>query len=307
MTTHRKLNAFKSKWASKDSFGTSFKRALESEMSVNSGLRDRVGSVDSSNLLDKFQSTLDIDKQYMFLVCNTSENRIVCIPPERPTLYHVGTFVDGNLAMDIDCGIPYPRKHNFNSTDDMFTYINDLDCSKIQGVIVFAPDNTQYKIVHNEYQELFNVRGNEASIKYRYLQVRMNRKYSDILNWLYPEFVEIFAQYENFIYDISKSIYRSYVSRFIQKKHVTVPREEFSVMRECHDWHIMDRTNNLMTHEKVLNVVNNQSATNLNHMIRRFRTEQIRKNELQNAVEKRVRSNTLTSDGGVNNHRRILV
>lgn len=308
MTTHRKLNAFRSKWASKESFGTSFKRALESEMEVNTAFREKMVSIEDGSLLEKFQSTLDTDKQYMFLVCNTSENRIVCMPPARPTMYHVGTFVNGNLSMDIDCGIPYPRKHVFLSLDEMYVYLENLNCAEIQGVILFAPDNTQYKIVNQKYQELFRARGNEPSIKFRYLQVRMNWKLSQILFWLYPELTDVFEDYENSIYEISKTIYRAYVNRFIQKKHITVPKEEFAVMRECHEWHLQDRTNNLMTQEKVLEIVNMQPATNVNHMIRRFRTEQTKKNNTQNSIQNRIRSNTVTSDvEEVDVPKRILV
>ena len=40
---------------------------------------------------------------------------------------------------------------------------------------------------------------------------------------------------ENNIYDIARNIYSSYIQRFIKKRFVTVPIEEFAVIRECHE------------------------------------------------------------------------
>lgn len=290
ISTHRKLNAFRSKWASKDSFGTSFKNALVSEATVNKEFSDSLPK--GENILERFYTLLDKSKQYMFLVKNTSDNRIVCNPASRPTLFHVGTFVDGKLVLDEDIKIPRPQKHNFLNIDEVFNYVKKCDFMKIQGVICFTPDNVQFKILHNEYQELFKARGNEPSIKFRYLQVRMDKKYTNLLYHLYPESAEIFDDYENTLYDIARGIYRAYVQRFIKKRYVTVPREEFKIIRDCHTWHLAERTENRISIEQVIKVMNKQSPTDLNHMLRRFRAEQLRKKEQDNV---RTRSNSTSS------------
>jgi hypothetical protein len=293
-STHRKLNAFRSKWASRESFGTSFKRALEVEVANNKELREGI-PIGEENLLERFQSTLDTDKQYMFLIRNTIDNRIVCQPPSEPTVYHVGTFVEGDLVMTENVNVPYPTKHSFLNMDELCTHVQKIDPSKLQGVIVFAPENKQYKILNQEYQELFRARGNEPSIKYRYLQVRMVRKQVNMLYYLYPEMADTMDDYENTLYDIARGIYLAYVQRFIKKRFVTVPKEEYSVVRECHTWHSEDRANNRMSVEKVIDVLNQQPATYLNHMIRRFKTEQEKRQETQTVTQERVRSNTVTS------------
>lgn len=273
LSTHRKLNAFRSKWSSRDSFGTLFKRALESEEQTNKDFSKRLP--EGENILDRFQETLDKNKQYMFLVCNNSENRIVCQEPSRPTMYHVGTFMsDGSLSMDDDCGVPYPKKHTFLNIDQLLNYIETkVEPKHLQGIVCFGPDNQQVKIVHSDYQELFRVRGNEPSIKFRYLQVRMNKKMTGMLYYLYPQMTEVFDEYENILYEIARTIYTAYIQRFIKKHYVTVPREEFQVIRECHDWHLSDRENNRISLEKVIYTLNKQPPTNLNHMIRRFKIE----------------------------------
>lgn len=284
-STHRKLNAFRSKWASKESFGTSFKKALEEEYKNNDkvlGGRPMTGE----NILSEFQKTLNPSHQYMFLVRNSSENRIVCSPPENPTVYHVGTFVDGVLDLDNYINIPHPRKHSFKDIDDMYEYLNKVSYRDIQGVIVFAPDNKQYKIIPTKYQELFQVRGNEPSIKFRYLQVRMNRKMCNNLYGLYPKMADTFDDYENILYCVAKNIYHAYVQRFIKKRYVTMPREEFVVIRECHSWHEQNRADNRISLNKVIEILNKQTPTNLNRMQRRFRLEEIKKEEAEKQERK---------------------
>ena len=272
MSTHRKLNAFRSKWASQESFGTTFKKALDNEVCNNDKLREGLPD-NSQSLLERFQSTLDKSKQYMFLIRNTSSNRIVCEEPSNNKIYHVGTFVDGTFEMVEDIGIPKPQVHKFTNIQELCTYVEHIDIKNLQGVIIFTPWNKQYKILNSEYQVLFNARGNEPSIKFRYLQVRMDEELTNMLYYLYPEMEPMFTKYENAIYNISVDIYNAYIRRFIKKEYVTLPREEFGVLRECHAWHIENRNENRINFNKVMYVMNNQTPTNLNRMIRHYLLE----------------------------------
>ena len=292
--THRKLNAFRSKWASKDSFGTSFKKALENEVEKNEKLRNSI-STDGETVLENFQAILDKEKQYMFLVRNTKENRIVCASPPEPCVYHVGTFIkNGVLSMDEDINIPYSKEYHFNNIEDMIDYTKEIDIREYQGLIIFAPNNKQYKILNEEYIELFKARGNEPSIKFRYLQVRMNQRLTDALYHLYPEHTSIFNDYENALYAIAKIIYNSYVQRHIKQKWSQLPNEEYAVDKACHQWHERDQKNNRVKLDKVIEVLNEQHPTSLNKMIRRYLDENSNKEEIQQTVKTRARSNTFT-------------
>lgn len=278
LSTHRKLNAFRSKWASRESFGTLFKRALEQELAINQKFAERLG--EGENILERYQNTLDKTKQYMFLLRNSYENRIVCDPAKETDtqILHVGTFVNGELSTDEDIGISYPRKYTFANVDDLLNYIgNDIDPKSLQGIICFGPNNKQFKILNGDYMEMFRTRGNEPSLKYRYLQVRMNKKMTEMLYRLYPEMKSAFDDYENTIYDIARNIYRAYVQRFIKKRYVTVPKDEYQVINECHAWHLSDRENNRVTLDRVIQFLNKRSPTNINHMIRRLKIEQSKK------------------------------
>jgi len=280
LSTHRKLNAFRSKWSSRDSFGTLFKRALEHEVVVNKSFSNRLANTNGENILERFQSTLNKNMQYMFLLRNSSDNRIVCDPPTvKDTLVlHVGTFVNNTLSMTEDIGLNYPSHHTFTDLNDLVNFVNTkVNPKSVQGIFCFGPENQQLKVLHSDYMQMFHVRGNEPSLKFRYLQVRMDKKVTDMLYNLYPDNIEVFNDYENTIYDIAHLIYRAYVERFIKKHYVTMPREEYQVINECHSWHLADRQNNRVNLDHVIQVLNKQSPTNINHMIRRFKLEQMKK------------------------------
>jgi len=272
LSTHKKLNAFKSKWSSGESFGTMFKNGLISQLNDNEKFKS--GLPDGVNILERFQSTLDVNKQYMFLIRNNNDNRIVCEAPYKDTVYHVGTFVDGKLDLsDVGINIPYPTKICFSNIEEMTEYVRNISYKNIQGIIGFNKESV-IKILNHAYQELFKVRGNEPSLKFRYLQVRMDKTYTNMLYSLYPDMCKLFDEYENILYSIGKTIYNAYVQRFIKKCYVIVPREDFSIIRECHSWHLSDRANRVSL-DKVIQVMNQQTPTRLNHMIRRFKLEKL--------------------------------
>ena len=300
LSTHRKLNAFRSKWASRESFGTLFKRALDNEVSVNKNFAERLK--EGENVLDRFQNSLDKNKQYMFLLRNCSDNRIVCSPPASgdPLILHVGTFVNGEPTMDEDIGLIYPKRHRFLNVDELVHYVDtEIHPKHLQGIVCFGPENRQVKVLHSAYMEMFRARGNEPSVKFRYLQVRMNRKMVDMLYNLYPDLAETFDDYENTIYDIARSIYRAYVQRFIKKRYVTVPKEEYQVINECHSWHLTDRENNRINLDRVIQMLNKQPPTNVNHMIRRFKIEQAKKQTTVPRAVKGSRNNSAANSPAI--------
>lgn len=270
-STHRKLDAFRSKWSSRESFGESFKRALTTEFNMNEQLRNSCSTNESSDVLEKFQSTLDVNKQYMFLVRNNNENRIVCESAKENTsgLFHVGTFVNGQLVLDENVNIPHSKSHNFNNTTELVNYVRNIDFFEKQGVILFAPENKQYKIVNKKYQDFFHIRGNEPSIKFRYLQIRMEKDKLGMLYTLYPNMHKVFDEYETILYNVARKIYSSYRERHIKKQWLTLPTEEYIVDCTCHRWYL-ENNKSPVTLNLVIDVMNKQTPTNLNRMIRRY-------------------------------------
>jgi hypothetical protein len=276
LTTHRKLNAFRSKWSSKDSFGTLFKRAL------STCFKD----VPNESILETFQNGLDKNRQYMFLVRNTHENRIVSDPPKNgePLVYHVGTFIDGKLDLFDQVGLPKPKKLNFLNIDELVDYVSKINYKEAQGVMCFGPNSTpgvvqgtpgvvQCKVYNSLYHELSRVRGNIPSVKFRYLQVRMTKDLVNKLYSLYPDMIETFEDYEKTLGKIAEYIYNAYTQRFISRYVVTVPVEEYQVVKDCHKWFLLNPRKHYISIQKVISELNKQPPTNLNRMIRRHKAQ----------------------------------
>lgn len=274
VSTHRKLDANHSKWASKKSFGQLFTEALVSEYETNEKFKNFVPDGEQEDIINRFTSVLDKTKQYMFHLRNNDENRIVCFAPENPTVYHVGTFCDGKLDMTVDISLPYPQMHEFDSVSSMFDHIDKQSASELQGIVAFGPNNKQYKFMSREYKHLFEIRGNEPSIKFRYLQLRMDKQYVDDLLFLYPNFKDAVLEYENVLYNVAKEIYSSYVNRFINRIHTTVSQEKYEVVRKCHEWHKENKKRNRVNLETVIYFLNDSKPTSLNRMIKKYNAEQ---------------------------------
>jgi hypothetical protein len=123
----------------------------------------------------------------------------------------------------------------------------------------------------------------------------MNRRLTAMLYHLYPNWEDRFEDIENTLWEIGRSIYTAYVQRFIKKRFVTVPTEEFMVIRECHKWHEDDRAVNRISINKVIDTMNRQTPTSLNRMIRRVRNEKTAQTQNKTTIKQRVRSNTVSS------------
>jgi len=266
LTTHKKLDAFKSKWSSRESFGVHFVEAIETEIKNNEDLRQVLPP--GEDVLDRFFATLDTNNQYMFLILTRHENRIVCDAFQQPKVLHVGTFVDGCLDLNYNIHVSRPESKRFLNIDELVHYIESCDHKKTQGVICFGENNRQVKIVNSKYRQKFLIRGNEQSIKYRYLQLRSDRDQVDVLKEMYPEYIKDFERYENTLIEVAKSIHVSYQSRYINREPTFVYKPKFLVMKACHEWHCFDRKNNRVSLKQIINELNKQSPTSLNLMIK---------------------------------------
>lgn len=268
ISTHRKLNAFRSRWSSRTSFGQTFKEAIQLLASQNG-----LWGTNPEEALPLFLKSLDPKYSYAFLLMNTRDNRIVCEAPDVATVFHIGTFDKTHcLVPSVSVGVPMPVKHDFASVDQMLEFVRSTDHKYQQGLIARDRTNPNYqvKILNTYYQELFETRGNQPSIKFRYLQLRQDGggESLDRLRYLYPEMVPEFERYEEMILDVAKAIYGFYVSRFIKKEFVKVHPALYRVMTACHGWHIQDRARNRINFNRVLVFVNQSSASAINHMIR---------------------------------------
>ena len=276
LSTNKKLDAFKSRWGSKTSYGDYFISALIHEIHVSTVFREKLGFADHDEegipavILDRLFNILDHEKQYMFFLINNFNNRIVC-EYDHPKFLHVGTFENGALSLEHeDLGFDYPKEHFFDSPDALFNYINNhVNHRLLQGVIVFTNDNKQYKIYNKTYLDLYKIRGNEASIKFRYIQLRNDTVKKNMLVELYPEFNESFISIESTITELCNNILQSYINRYIRKQYVVLPVEQFIVLSEVHKWFLQDKDNRVSI-KIVIDTFNKQNAPTINRMIKKY-------------------------------------
>jgi hypothetical protein len=273
LSTHRKINAYFSRWGkvSSKSFGEMFMDALQEECE-NGALKDKFSYTDRSDIFDIYCSTLDTKKTYAFLVRNSRDNRIVCVEPVRPQMFFIGSFDNTThlLLEGNDSGVPTPQKLHFESVNDMLNYVNCIDYTRKQGVIVYMPNQTQVKILNPQYIDYFNVRGNEPSVKYRYLQVRGYKDTVAMIYDMYPEYIPDFEKYEAVLKTLKEKIWKSYTDRYINGEYVTIPQPEFFIMQECHNWHLSNKKNNKVSYNRVSYTIDNQHPTTLNKLIKPY-------------------------------------
>ncbi len=320
LTTRRKLNADKSRWASKTSFGELFEEALAWEYHNNPEFKatpelSNVGGervmveieepedkpIISPELLTalsggdmistrdliannpelgrhftrKFYDTLDKDCQYFFLLRNSAENRIVCDPPKEnePRLYHVGT-VKGVEKVEHDIAIARPKKlTNINTVDQLLEQVKSISPWKLQGILAFDRRSGEpiCKVNQQDYAYLAELRGNEPSVKFRYLHVRMDADKNEHLRELYPEYVAQMDEQEKFIFQASQIICSAYINKYIRGQRIVVPPAEFAVMREAHNWYKRDGLKRRMSYEVIIEILNKMKPTELNRIIKDLR------------------------------------
>ena len=79
ITTHRKLDAFKSKWASKESFGEQFEKCINYEMENNEKIKELISDDDKElSNMDKFKNILDKQNNtcFYFLIQKVIESYV---------------------------------------------------------------------------------------------------------------------------------------------------------------------------------------------------------------------------------------
>jgi len=269
ISTNKKLNAFNSKWSSRKSFGELFREAL-------------VALTEDENILETFLDTLDKDSVYFFLVRYNHENRIVCQIHKnvKENLIFISQWntKTETFSREWTSSIPVFQQSpiTFDTLQDLRHYVQDIDTAKYQGVILFSKsENRQIKILSPTYTRLGQIRNNNPNLRFRYLELRLDPTTKEQIFTMYPTYQDNFLEYEHIIYQIAKLIRYYYVQRYIKNKYVTLPKEEYLLMKKCHEWYLQNREENRINVSKVLDILNTEPPISLYKMIRRFQQNQV--------------------------------
>jgi hypothetical protein len=267
LCTHKKLDAFRSRWSCRQTFGELFAEGLSHVM----GLEEMYGVLDPSRV-------------YCFLLRSNQENRIANHPcPRESSVVYMGSFLRGATIEGFDpvppeCLAPLARPtpvEGITDADTLIARVLDTNPEAYQGIIaVHKETKKQVKVFHPEYYRSFQLRGNNPNLRFRFLELRRFPDKIDALYALYPRYAVVFDQYEDILQNVARLIYCFYVRRYIRNQFVTLPREEFLVMKKCHEWFLLDRKNNKVFSKKVFEVLIEEPAIHLYRIIKRFLVNQ---------------------------------
>lgn len=262
LSTFKKIDAFKSKWGSKHSFGELFTRALKNETRINSNFGSSF--LEGKSVYEQFLNLLDTKKQYMFLL----PQKRVCVNFDFHKIYFVGTFENGVLSFENKTKLFRPPELLFSSIEELLNYVeNDIHIDKYQGIICFnLYDNKVLKIFNSQYYKKYLIRGTEQSPRFRYLQLRNNENDKNILTSICIENIEEFKQCEYTISKIIKHVHKCYLDRYIKRIHILVYPDVHNILRALHKHYL--GTKQPITELIVQNKINSLSAVVLNRLIK---------------------------------------
>lgn len=224
LSTHKKINAFNSRWGSSKSFGDMFLEQL--------GISD---------LQDVNKLELNKSKVYTFLLRTNMENRIVCLYDDLK-LFYIGSFDrQRDFVYENDT---FPRvdnipdiKYAVNTYEQMVEYITKSDEYKEQGVVLVTQNGRSVKFLNTKYTELFQLRHNETNIIKAYIMNLQEGTHEQFLN-LYEEHIEKFRHFDRAFSNIVFNIYRNYISRYIKNNVAIVPPEQYNIMKSIYEQYL---------------------------------------------------------------------
>ena len=284
ISTHKKIDAYNSKWGCDKSFGELFEQAFKHRYGINP----------SHNLQEALSSYLDTEHVYIFLLQNYIDNRIVCIAPLTPDvilLGHVENHDGHEFVLENK-----NRVLQIHTKEELINEVEKVDYQKLQGVILINPKTLEcIKVIHNDYWDYYMLRNNQPSIIYRFIELIqlqnptqrfdsfnqrvINKKVNDTCVDV-PEvqmYMELYAERKHELLktlhvldDITSNIYRKYRNRFVRKQVTFVPQEQYYVLKELHELFLKSEKREIVTQDRVLQYLYSLPATRIFYLYSKY-------------------------------------
>ena len=201
------------------------------------------------------------------VVLQHPENRIVA-NYDKPSyvLVSVRRIIDG-VVNDLDLvqvksdlkelgqDIIIPDILEFNDLNEARTYVNSLPFYE-QG-LVLKTSKGRSKMRNPHYDYVKQMRGNTRNMRFNYLTLQNLGSVTEFLSY-FPEYNELFLEYHNELYLVSKTLQDLYHKCYIQKTHdklETIPYEYRPLCYELHGQYLKTRQPILWS--DIINFVNN--------------------------------------------------
>lgn len=224
ISTSSRIDAFSSTWASPQSFGEQFAEWVESISGVP---------------LDVFLCSLRPERKYFFLLPTTGLNRLGKLPttenePREIFLVAIETethefLVGKHLPKDELNLWSRKREWTVQSVDEW------ADLAERYNLMYYRTPSENVKCVTADYARRCALRGNQANILYRYLELYKTEAFDDCdaLRSMYPE-----VDFETLLFDKTdravRVIHQAYLNRYINKQLIHLPKALYIMIRKCH-------------------------------------------------------------------------
>ncbi len=284
ISTHRKIDANNSYWTG-PTFGSMFKDLREFDLD-------------------------DLDKNYCYAFLMSHNGNRLVYKITTPQLMLISIYDHSKQCFlsateygpqyetgpKHPSGCVYPSPVNgINTIADLQEAVDKLGkfASYNHAGIIAVPDSQNpqpIKIVNVTYNNIRDARGNESSIRSRYIQLRGTAQGMLLIKW-YTEadYQKIFADAEGEIDELVNRLHTMYMNRYVHKNFEQLPKEEFVTLQRCHTWHTTNRGNNIVTIAKVREFLNATPTHFLLLMVNRQRRE-------KREAEREARATVTTAD-----------
>jgi hypothetical protein len=214
LSTNKKINASQSRWGGIVDFETLFKSAL----------------LCAGTNYDEFLTNLSVDKQYIFLLNNVSQTRIVSpVTNTGPTLYLLCvyngdeiTFVTNPESNQPICGVNALEKITEYPADILsygLEYHGLFVVSELEGKLKL------YKIITPQYKEAVALRGTSFCLESRYLELRnKGDEFCRFLN-VFGDCMNLFFEIEVKLNLFCSYLLERYNTRFFYGKYAYVEKQ----------------------------------------------------------------------------------
>jgi hypothetical protein len=288
LSTNKKLDAFQSRWSSRFTFGNMFTHAL-------GGIFKDLGN---QNVLSMFEESLDKSKIYAFLIRSNQENRVVCRSPSHTSpknkIIYLGwwnkeqqftfsvqeqeetddstSLTSNTLLKELSLPTMSPYVFKDGNKEKLFEWIeNNVNIWEHQGLLFFNMSTLEtIRIVPKEYRYFSSLRGNHPNLFLRYFEIRQKKE--DVVRFceLYEKQAHIFDDYEHALFQAAKQLGQMYVFRYIKDRHMTLPKEEYYLLKKCHEWNLKDRVKNRVHTRTILELLNAETPIVLFRLSRKY-------------------------------------
>jgi hypothetical protein len=229
-------------------------------------------------------------------VLQHEENRIVT-KFNTPSLYLIGAYsIEQNdntifvneedlteIIKGISGGVRLPTRYDFeNYTELISKFASKNTHYTTMGIIVRNVETGEFTKFRNpNYEEVRQLRGNQAKLQYQYLLLRKEGKVNEYLKF-YPDAKPEFSLFREQIHTFTGNLHANYVGCFVKKEQKL---EYYSDRYKYHMYSLHRRyidelmpKKQFVTHTEVIKYVNNLHPSVLMHSL----NYNIKKNRLKN-------------------------